>query len=99
MSASQPVSYVKAHLAEVINQVQDSHDPVTITQNGVPSAVLVDHESWENTRKALGMLKLISMGEHDIRAGRTIPQEEVFDKLRARINSRAADGDNEGYQA
>lgn len=87
MPATQPVSYVKAHLAEVLDQVRESHDPVTVTQNGAPSAVIVDHESYQRTRDALALLKLTAMGEKDVAEGRTVPQEQVFSKLRARIQT------------
>ena len=80
MTTTQPVSYVKAHLAEVIDSVRDSRDPVTITQNGSPSVVLVDHKSYQRTRDALAILKLVAMGEHDV--GRSLrmcwPLEEKY---------------------
>lgn len=87
MPATQSVSYVKAHLAEVLDQVRESHDPITVTQNGVPSAVIIDHESYQRTRDALALLKLTAMGEKDVAAGRTIPQKQVFADARARIQA------------
>ena len=36
------------------------------------------------------MLKLLAQGEADVTAGRTIPQERVFEDVRARLAS--ADG-------
>lgn len=88
MPTTQPVSYVKAHLAEVLDRVQESHDPVTVTQNGAPSAVIVDHESYQRTREALALLKLVAMGEKDIAEGRTIPQSQVFKQLRAKVAAK-----------
>ena len=35
-------------------------------------------QSYKNMRNAFGILKLISMGEDDIRAGQIKTQEEVF---------------------
>ena len=90
MPATQSVSYVKAHLAEVLDQVRESHDPVTVTQNGAPSAVIVDHESYQRTREALALLKLVAMGEKDVSEGRTTPQKQVFADTRARINAAIA---------
>ncbi|MGB3225617.1 MAG: type II toxin-antitoxin system prevent-host-death family antitoxin [Desulforhopalus sp.] len=55
--------------------------PVIITQNGEPRAVLQDPQSYENMRNAIGILKLISEGETDIREGRAKPQDEVFDEI------------------
>ena len=80
--ANHSVSYVKAHLAEVIESVRASHDALVITQNGANTAVIVDHESYQRTRQALAMLKLIAMGEQDIAKGRTVPQAEVFASLK-----------------
>ncbi len=87
MPTTQPVSYVKAHLAEVLDRLRESHDPVTITQSGVPSAVIVDHESYQRTRDALALLKLVAMGDHDIAAGRTVSQNQVFTAARTRIRA------------
>jgi prevent-host-death family protein len=88
--ATQSVSYVKAHLAEVIDSVRASHDPLVITQNGANTAVLQDHESYQRTRQALAMLKLVAMGEQDIAKGRTVPQAEVFRSLKQRLHARIA---------
>ena len=88
MPTTQSVSYVKAHLAEVLDAVRDNHDPVTITQNGAPSAVIVDHESYQRTRDALALLKLVAMGEQDLVKGETSPQAQVFSNARARIQSQ-----------
>ena len=35
-----PVSYLKAHAAELIRQVQEVREPVIVTQNGEAKAVL-----------------------------------------------------------
>jgi prevent-host-death family protein len=96
MNTTRPVSYVKAHLAEVIESVRESRDPVTITQNGSPSAVLVDHESYQRTRDALAILKLVAMGEHDVAMGRTVSQSRVFKDARARLKARLAEQDHQG---
>jgi prevent-host-death family protein len=86
--ATQSISHVKAHLAEVIEKVRESHDPLVITQNGANTAVIQDYESFQRIGKALAMLKLIAMGEHDIAKGRTVPQSEVFSSLKRRLQAK-----------
>jgi prevent-host-death family protein len=76
-----PVTYLKARAADLLNQINETHRPVIITQNGEPRAVLQDPKSYENMRNAIGILKLISEGESDIRGGRTKSQEDVFDEI------------------
>jgi prevent-host-death family protein len=88
--ATQSVSYVKAHLAEVIETVRASHDPLVITQNGANIAVIQDHDSYQRTRQTLAMLKLIAMCEQDIAKGRTVLQHEVFRSLKQRLKSKIA---------
>lgn len=83
-----PISYLKSKSADLIKQVNETHRPVIITQNGEPKAVLQDTESYENMRKAIGLLKLVSQGEEDVKNGNTTTQEEVFNNLEAKLKKR-----------
>jgi prevent-host-death family protein len=73
-----PITYLKSRAADLLKQINQTHRPVVITQNGEPKAILQDPESYENMRNAIGILKLISQGEKDIKEGKSRPQEEVF---------------------
>ena len=73
-----PVTYLKARAADLLKQINETRRPVVITQNGEPRAVLQDPESYQNMRNAIGLLKLISLGEEDIKDGKARSQEEVF---------------------
>ena len=64
-----------------ISSSNETHRPVIITQNGEPRAVLQDPESYENMRNAIGLLKLISQGEIDVRNGRINSHENVFNDI------------------
>ena len=83
-----PVTYLKSRAADLLKQINDTHRPVIITQNGEPRAVLQDPKSFENMRNAIGILKLISMGEEDVRAGKIIDQEVVFNEIEKNINKK-----------
>ena len=76
-----PISYVKAHAADILLQVNNTKRPIYVTQNGEAVAVLLDTESFQNMQKALGILKIIAQGEKDIRKNNLIPQDEVFKRL------------------
>ena len=76
-----PVTYLKSRAADLLNQINETHRPVIITQNGEPRAILQDPKSYENMRNAIGMLKLLSEGEADIRSGKTKSQEDVFNDI------------------
>ena len=83
-----PVTYLKANAADLLKQINETHRPVIITQNGEPRAVLQDPQSYENMRNAIGLLKLISQGEEDIRNRRVIAQEDVFKNLESSLNEK-----------
>ena len=83
-----PVTYLKSKAADLLNQINETHRPVIITQNGEPRAVLQDPESYENMRNAIGVLKLISQGETDVRCGRTKPQESLFNEIEVELKAR-----------
>ncbi|MEW6521230.1 MAG: type II toxin-antitoxin system Phd/YefM family antitoxin [Thermodesulfobacteriota bacterium] len=73
-----PVSFLKSHAADILKQINETRRPVVITQNGEPKAVLQDPESYDNMRKAIGLLKLISQGEEDLKQGNAKTQDRVF---------------------
>ena len=82
-----PVSFLKSRSAEILEQINTTHRPIIITQNGEPRAVLQDPESYENMRNALGILKLLSQGEEDLKSGETHTQEEVFVNIEQKIKN------------
>ena len=83
-----PVTYLKAKAADLLKQINETRRPVIITQNGEPRAVLQDPKSYENMRNAIGILKLISQGEGDIRKGRGKSQEDVFKDIEIRLKEK-----------
>lgn len=76
-----PVSYLKSRSADILKQVNDTHRPIIITQNGEPKAVLQDPESYENMRNTIGLLKLLSLAEEDVRQGKMVAQNQVFQNI------------------
>jgi len=83
-----PVTYLKSRAADLLKQINETHRPVIITQNGEPKAVIQDPESFENMKNAIGILKLISLGEEDIRAGKIYTQEDVFSSLEKNLKKK-----------
>jgi prevent-host-death family protein len=83
-----PVTYLKSRAADLLNQINDTHRPVIITQNGEPRAVLQDTESYENMRNAIGILKVLSQGESDIKNGEIKSQAEVFNAIESSLKDK-----------
>lgn len=79
------ISFVKANAANMLDQVNETHRPIIITQNGEAKAVLMDTESYDAMQNAIGILKLISMGEKDIKDGKTMEQNSFFSIVENKI--------------
>lgn len=77
-----PISYLKAHSAEIIRELSDGGAPLVITQNGEAKAVLQDIGSFEQAQETLALLKLLAMGQADLAAGRIVPVEGLADRIR-----------------
>jgi prevent-host-death family protein len=85
---AQSVSYVKSHLAQVIDDVRDGGGPMIVTQNGATAAVIQDPESYERTQQAMAMLKLVAMAHEDVRKGCVHSHKDVFANARKRLAAR-----------
>ena len=83
-----PVTYLKSKAADLLNQINETHRPVIITQNGEPRAVLQDPESYENMRNAIGILKVLSQGESDIKNGKIKSQEKLFNEIESSLKGK-----------
>jgi prevent-host-death family protein len=83
-----PVTALRRGAAGLLRAVKETRRPVVITQSGEPRGVLIDFETYEEMREATLLLKLIAQGETDVRARRTVSQEEAFRAARARLPSR-----------
>jgi len=83
-----PVTYLKSRAADLLKQINETHRPVIITQNGEPKAVLQDAQSYEDMRNAIGILKLILQGETDIREGKVLSQGDVFENLEQMLQGK-----------
>lgn len=80
-----PISYIKAHAAEVLDDIAKTRNPVIITQNGQAKAIIQDLCSYEETQESLAMLKVVAAGEKAVEEGRVKPIDEAFAEIRRRV--------------
>ncbi|MBT3276848.1 type II toxin-antitoxin system Phd/YefM family antitoxin [Candidatus Thioglobus sp.] len=81
----QPISYLKAKTADVVNTVNKNRRAIIITQNGEAKAVVQDIKSYESLQNSLNFLKLIVQSEKEIETGDVIEQGKMFDELEQRL--------------
>jgi antitoxin YefM len=86
MSKTVPVREFRTHLAELLAEVADRREHVTVTRRGRPAAVLVpvdEYEALEETAEILSdedTLAAIRRGLDDLAAGDEVPLEQVRDE-------------------
>ena len=83
--AIKPISYVKAHAADIIRDAAASRTPIIITQNGEATAVLQDIASYEEIQESLALLKIHAISRKDLEVGHVEPVEQAFADLREEI--------------
>ena len=83
-SQIKPISYLKAHAAEIVRTLRDRQAPLIITQNGEAKVVMQDIDSYEQTQETLALLKILALGTRQIEAGQIQPAAEVIARLRGR---------------
>ena len=69
-SQIKPISYLKAHAAEIVRTLGDRRKPLIITQNGEAKAVMQDIDSYEEMQETVALLKTLALGKRQIEAGR-----------------------------
>ena len=76
-----PISYVKTHTAEILKQISEKNNPIVITQNGESKAVLMDVKHYQKIFDTLNLLKILSIGENDLKKGKIYSQDQLNKKV------------------
>lgn len=64
-----PVSDLRQDAAKVIKQLQDSKEPLIITQRGRAAAVMLSVEAYNQAEHDKELLRLLAKGEKEIEEG------------------------------
>jgi prevent-host-death family protein len=83
-----PISYLKAHAAEIVRNMGEQREALVITQNGEAKVVMQDIESYEQTQETMALLKILALGNRQIEEGKVEPAAEVIKRLRVHRRDR-----------
>ncbi len=81
-SQIKPISYLKAHAADIIRNIDKQAEPLIITQNGEAKAIIKDIESYEQNLETMALLKILALGNQQIEKGKVQPASEVIKSIR-----------------
>ncbi len=65
----------------ILQQVKKNGQPVVITAQGKPAAVVLDVATFERMVKTINLVRLVAPAEEDILAGRTRPLDEFMSEF------------------
>ena len=77
-----PISYLKAHAAEIIRHLGDKGEPLIITQNGEAKVVIQDIKSFEQTQETMALLKILALGSRQVEQGKVVSASDAISRLR-----------------
>jgi antitoxin YefM len=78
-----PLAEIKAHLSEIVDQIEEQHARITLTRNGRPAAVLMSPEDLEALEDTLELLadpdarSEIEKARQEIAMGKGIRADEL----------------------
>ena len=75
------VTTLKRQATEILTELERHKEPILITQHGVPSAYLVDVETFERLQQRMNLLEGIARGERAIEEGRVVRQSEAKKRM------------------
>ena len=84
-SRIKPISYLKAHAAEIVRTLRQ--EPLIITQNGEAKVVIQDIDSYEQMQETVALLKILALGSRQIEAGQVQPAADVITRLQRTTGS------------
>jgi prevent-host-death family protein len=76
-----PISYFKDNAAKAISEMTETHEPLIITQNGEATCVIQDIKSYEDTKNALALLKILALGNKQIEEGKFQDANSFFAEM------------------
>lgn len=78
---TEPVTTLKRKATELLDELRRDRTPILITEHGLPSAYLVDVETYERLQHRMSLLEGIARGERAIEGGRTLTHAQAKQRL------------------
>ena len=71
------VTTLKRKASDLLSDLERHREPILITQHGLPSAYLVDVETYQKAQRRMSLLEGIARGERAVDEGRVLSQAEA----------------------
>lgn len=78
---TEPITALKRRATELLADIERDKQPILITQHGLPSAYLVDVETFELLQQRMALLEGIARGEMAVVEGRVVTHAEARTRM------------------
>ncbi|MGD9584119.1 MAG: type II toxin-antitoxin system prevent-host-death family antitoxin [Lysobacterales bacterium] len=75
------VTTLKRRATELLSDIERDKAPILITQHGLPSAYLVDVETYQLMQQRMAILEGIARGEQAVAEGRVVTHAQARKRL------------------
>ena len=75
------VTTLKRQATELLSEIERDRQPILITQHGLPSAYLVDVETYEALQQRMTVLEGIARGEMAVAEKRVVSHSEARTRM------------------
>jgi len=73
-----PISWLKSNAKLMLETVDETGNPMIITQNGEAKAVVMNVRAYDQMQESLALLRILADSSADVEAGRLRDSDEVF---------------------
>ena len=93
MNRTIPLSEAKAKLSELVKDVSETHEIITISKGGVPASVMMSVDEYESLIETLEILsdpetmKKLKQAEKELKEGKFLTHKEVWGELPTPVSS------------
>lgn len=83
---SEMVTNLKRHATQILSDLHENKEPILITEQGKPSAYLMDVEEFESMQTRMALLEAIAKGEKDLATGKLVSQQDAKARMKKWLN-------------
>jgi prevent-host-death family protein len=83
-----PISWLKNNAKQMVETVDETGNPLIITQNGEARAVVMNVRAYDQMQESLALLRMLADSSADAEAGNLRDSVEVFADIRRMIEMR-----------
>lgn len=80
-----PISWLKNNAKQLIESVDETGNPMVITQNGEAKAVVMSVRAYDQMQESLALLRMLADSSADVEAGNLRDSDAVFADIRKMI--------------